>query len=183
MTVTRSTVGYYEQPMGVEQTSLTPVYILDLDMADSTSGDVLSSTAFIPAAPSLMNPLAEITSYAENTPPLLVNDVLTLTAADASQPLSALGYGDDLDFALGEAPYIYTWRLGSTGEVIGTGRSITHTVTFHDYANLGRDYDVPLPIILEVTDGAGHTSSSVRFFYFAETLPVYKIYLPLVTRR
>jgi hypothetical protein len=66
--------------------------------------------------------------------------------------------------------------------VIGDGQSIEHRVTFRDYVQLGRDYDVPLPIILEVTDGAGNTSTSVRFFYFAEPLPVEKLFLPMIAR-
>ena len=130
-----------------------------------------------------MNPLADITSYPEATPPIVIGDVLELTAADASQPLSALGYGDDLDFVLGEAPYAYTWRLGTTGQIIATGRSASYEITFQDYVSLGRDYDVPLPVILEVTDGAGNTSTSVRFFSFAETLEIHKNYLPLILRR
>ena len=113
---------------------------------------------------------------------VLVGDILNLTAADASQPLSALGYGDDLDFVLGQAPYTYTWRMGTTGKVIGTGLSTDYEVTFGDYVSLGRNYDVPLPVILEVTDGGGHTSTSVRFFYFAELLAVQKLFLPMITR-
>jgi hypothetical protein len=182
ITVTHSTVGYYEQPMGVEQTTLTPVYILTLDMHDPNGGDTLPSTAFIPAAPHLMNPLAAITSHPEDTPPIVVGDVLDLTAADASQPLSTLGYSNDLSFALGEGPYTYTWRLGSTGEILGTGRSISHEITFYDFINLGRDYDVPLQVLLEVMDGAGHISTSVRNFHFAEPLEVHKQYLPLIMR-
>ena len=181
VTVTHSTVGYYEQPMGVEQSLLTPVYILDLDMRGS-AGDSLHSIAYVPAAPPMMNPLAAITSYTETTPLVFLGDTLNLVAADATQPLSSLGYGDDLNFSLGQPPYTYTWRLGATGEVIGVGRIITHQLTFGDYVNLGRNYDVPLPVILEVTDGAGHTSRNARFFYFAETLTVSKVYLPLVLR-
>jgi len=181
VTLTQSTVGYYEHSSDIEQTSLTPSYIMELEMADST-GSILTSTAFVPASPSLMPPLASVTSYTETPPLIFVGDTITLTAADASQNLSALGYSDNLDFALGQAPYTYTWRLGSTGEIIGTGQSIVHEVSFGDYANLGRNYDVPLPIILEVTDGAGNTSTGVRYFYFAETLNVQKVYLPTILR-
>lgn len=181
ITVTRSTVGYYEQPMGVDQAMLTPVYILDVEMG-SSFGDQVHTVAYVPAAPSMMNPLAAITSYTETTPLVFVGDTLNLVAADAAQPLSTLGYGDDLDFSLGQPPYTYTWRLDTTGKVIGVGRTITYQVTFGDYASLGRNYDVPLSVILEVTDGAGRTSRSARFFYFAETLTVNKIYLPLVLR-
>lgn len=182
VTVTRSTVGYYEQPMGIDQSTLTPVYILDLAMLDSETGAATTSVAFVPAAPALMNPLAAITSYTDTTI-IHLDETLNLAAADASQPLSALGYGDNLNFALGQAPYSYTWRIASTGQVIGTGLSLDYTVGFGDYANLGRDYDVPLVIVLDVTDGAGNTNSATRHFYFAEALDVHKAYLPSVMRR
>jgi len=55
-------------------------------------------------------------------------------------------------------------------------------VDFSDYVSLGRDYDVPLPIILEVTDGAGNTSSTAVHFYFAEPLEIHNLYLPLVLK-
>jgi hypothetical protein len=182
VTVTESTVGYYERSSGAEQTSLTPSYIMEIDLAD-TAGEVLTSTAFVPASPSLMPPLASITSYTETTPLIFVGDALNLTAADASQPLSMLGYSSNLDFTLGQAPYTYTWRLANTDEVIGTGQSITHAVSFGDYANLGRNYDVPLSVVLEVNDGAGNKNTSTRHFYFAETLDVQKVYLPTVLRQ
>jgi hypothetical protein len=152
-------------------------------MSDAESGGGLNSTAFVPASPGLMNPLAAVNSYPATTPLVFVGDTLTLTAADASQPLSALGYGDNLNFTLGQAPYTYTWRIDNSGEVIGTGQSITHAVTFSDYANLGREYDVPLSVVLEVTDSAGNASTTERSFYFAETLDVQKVYLPTVLRQ
>jgi hypothetical protein len=182
VTVTQSTVGYYENGSGVDQMSLTPSYIMELEMED-TVGGILTSTAFVPASPSLMPPLASVTSYTETTPLVFVGDTITLTAADASQDLSALGYSGNLDFALGQAPYTYTWRLENTGEVLGAGQSITHEVTFGDYANLGRNYDVPLSVVLEVTDASGNTSTSTRTFYFAETLDVRKVYLPAILRQ
>ena len=93
ITVTHSTVGYYEQPKGVEQTSLTPVYILESTLSDSSTGVTTTAIAFIPAAASMLPPLARITSVTEEFPMVTPGQIITLTAADASQPLSTLGYG------------------------------------------------------------------------------------------
>jgi hypothetical protein len=177
--VTRSTVGYYEQPMGTAQSSLIPVYILDIEMLDTENGGSLESTAFIPAAPEMLPPLADITSISGQEPQVEPGQIITLTAADASQPLSTLGYGDNLDFSLGEGPYTYTWKLETTGKVIGTGRSITYPAGIVDDLGVYKDNDVPMVIVLEVTDGAGRTSSTTQPFTFIEMTPeVQRVYLP-----
>lgn len=183
VTVTRSTVGYYEQPMGTEQSSLTPVYVLDLEMTDTESGGSLESTAFIPAAASMLPPLAAITSITEEAPQVTPGQTITLTAADASQTLSALGHGDNLNFALGQGPYIYTWTLETTGSVIGTGRSITYPAGIVDDLGVDKDNDVPMVIILEITDAAGHVSRTAQPFYFIGATPaVQRAYLPVAFR-
>jgi hypothetical protein len=183
VTVTRSTVGYYEQPMGTDQSSLTPVYILDLNMTDTESGGSLESTAFIPATASMLSPLSAITSIAEEVPEVTPGQIITLTAANASQPLSALGYGDNLNFVLGQGPYTYTWKLETTGMVIGTGRTITYPAGIVDDLGVYKDNDVPMVIVLEVTDAAGHTSSVSQPFYFVGATPaVQRAYLPTVLR-
>ncbi len=183
VSVTRSTVGYYEQPMGTDQSSLTPVYVLDIDMTDTESGASVESTAFVPAAASSLPPLAAITSVTGETPEVTPGQVITLTAADASQPLSALGYGDNLDFVLGQGPYTYTWKLETTGTVIGTGRSITYPAGIVDDLGVDKDNDVPMVIILEVVGATGQMSSVSQPFYFiAPTPTVQRAYLPSVLR-
>lgn len=180
--VTTSTIGYYEQPMGIEQASLTPVYIMGLSFRNDGEGEVLTNTAYVPASPQMMNPLASVTSYTETTPIIAVGQVLTLTAADAAQPLSALGYGDDLNFALGEAPYTYTWYLETTDEVLGYGRMITTLASIRDDLGVDKYNDVPMSIILEVTDSAGHSTRTARQLYFADVTPVQRIYLPVLMK-
>jgi hypothetical protein len=182
ITVTNASVGYYEMPMAETQSQLTPVYILDANYGVSNT-TVMSAGLYLPASPALLPPLASIISHTEATPYIFIGETLELAAADASENLSALGYGDSLDFSLGQPPYTYTWKLDGTGEIIGSGRTIDHSITFSDYASLGPDYDVPLLIILEVTDSAGKTSTTERSFYFAETLDVQKVYLPTVLRQ
>jgi hypothetical protein len=181
ISVTNASVGYYEMPMGETQSRLVPVYILDSSYQLS-GAEVLTAGLYLPAAPSLMNPLAAITSYTQTTPIIAVGDILTLTAADAAQPLSVLGYGDSLDFALGQGPYTYTWRLGTTGKVIGQGLSTTYRAGIEDHLGMDKENDVPLTIVLEVTDAAGHTSATARQFYFASITPVQRVRLPLVLR-
>jgi hypothetical protein len=183
VSVTGSTVGYFELPMGTVQSSLIPVYILDIEMLDTENGGRLESTAFIPAAPEMLPPLADITSVSEEQPEVEPGQIITLTAADASQPLSALGYGDNLGFTLGEGPYAYTWRLQTTRKVIGTGRSITYRASIVDDLGVLKDNDVPMVVVLEVTDAAGRTSSTAQPFYFIEMTPqVQRLYLPLVLK-
>jgi hypothetical protein len=183
VTVTRSTVGYYEQPLGVDQSSLTPVYVLDTEMTDTSSGDSITSTAFIPAAANLLPPLAAITSVTEEQPQISNGETITLTAADASQPLSDLGYGDNLNIILGQGPYTYTWKLETTGTVIGTGRSITYEAGILDDLGVDKNNDVPMVVVLEVTDSAGNTSSAAQPFYFIGSTPmVQRIHLPVALR-
>lgn len=183
VTVTRTTVGYYEQPLGLDQSSLTPVYILDLDLADTDSGEIDASTAFIPAAASMLPPLAEITSVTEEIPMVTPGQIITLTAADASQPLSALGYGENLNFVLGQGPYTYTWKLSRTGAVIGTERSITYPAGIVDDLGVDKVNDVPMVIVLEVSDAAGQVSQTSQAFYFIGGAPqVQNVYLPITLR-
>jgi len=77
-----------------------------------------------------MRPFAEIISVAPTTT-VDAGDTVTLTAADASQTLQALGAGN-FDFALGTGAggdYLYDWFVGSVDDAnkIGSGRTIEFT--------------------------------------------------------
>lgn len=179
--MTRATVAYYEQSLGTLQSSLIPVYALDATLLDSTSGVTATTVAYVPATANLIPPLAKIASI--NAPdPIALGDVITLTAVDASQPLSALGYGDHLNFTLGQAPYTYTWKLATQGIIIGTGRTITYPVGLTDFLGSGKGTDAPIVIRLEVTDAAGRTSQTTQPFYFAGVMDLPTLFLPALSK-
>lgn len=130
-TVTRSTLAYWEGPMGFEQSQLIPVYAIETrnTIEDSLETSVVTATAYIPANPRYMAPLARITSQAPANQ-LAAGTVLTLTALDADTTLADAGYDAALDFVAGSGDYLYTWYVDSVmpDNEIGTGREIQYTV-------------------------------------------------------
>ena len=70
----------------------------------------------------------------------------------------------------------------TTGKVIGHGLSITYRAGIEDDLGVYKENDVPLSVVLEVTDAAGHTSYTSRKFYFASITPVQRLYLPVILR-
>ncbi len=175
-----STLGYFEREAGATQTTLLPVYMLDLSFRDEGGQELTRSVGYVPVAPELMSPPANITSLDEEGTLAMVGDVLTLTAADASQPLSALGYGDDLDFALGRPPYTYTWYLNDTP--LGQGRSLNYTVAAGDVPTSQKG-GAPLRITLAVEDGNGNRSVSSRSVQVLGLTLGARRYLPVIRAR
>jgi hypothetical protein len=145
------TVAYYEHGIGTSQAELIPVY--DLTVEYSQGGEVAATDhAYVPANETYMRPFARI----DSAPTEMVNvgETIGLEAADASRTLADLGYDPSLNFTLGFGSaddYVYNWYVNSVeeGNLIGTGRVISYTVTAHSTTRTG------LPeqrIILAVTD-------------------------------
>jgi len=110
-------------------------------------------------------------------------EIITLTPANAAQSLSTLGYSNNLNFTLGQPPYTYTWKLETGGQVIGTERSITYTAGIADDLGVDKNNDVPMVIVLEVGDAAGHTSRVSQPFYFIGAAPqVQRVYVPVILK-
>jgi hypothetical protein len=126
-----STVAYWEEAPGVSQAELVPVYEFLVEMKERNSGDVFEEYVYVPASEIYMRPYAEIVSVAPTTT-VEAGDVLTLTAADASQTLQALGAGN-FDFALGtgaDGDYLYDWFIDSVDDAnkIGSGPTLSFPV-------------------------------------------------------
>ena len=173
------TLAYWEGPLGLNQSELVPVYALTVQTT-LVDGSVNEYETFIPVAPQYMRPFAQIDSSAVEGS-LLPGSTLTLTAADASQPLSALGFDEALDFALGtgdEDSYIYTWYLNEVSDetVIGQGRELTYEVE-----NTSSDKsETSQTIILAVHDILSSTEPNVSTDEFQFTFS--DLFLPLINR-
>lgn len=123
------TVAYYEMAAGQTQGALIPVYqfLVRFTLQDDTTIDEYVQ---VPVNELYMRPYAAIIAGVPSES-VRAGTTLTLTAADASQTLQALGIGD-FNFALGNgAPnsYWYEWFIDSPDDAnfVGSGR----TVTFH----------------------------------------------------
>lgn len=150
------TVAYWEEPTGVSQGELIPVYELKLRIKDRQNGAFVEDFAYVPASPLYMRPLARIldaptTSQTGGT-------VITMNAADASKTLAQLGVAD-FPFALGSGnpdDYIYDWFLGSIDNAnkIGAGKTLTYILPY----DLG-NRDGEIVIQLRVTDSSSPNDS------------------------
>ncbi len=124
------TAAYYEMAAGSSQAELIPVYEFKVrfTLQDDT---IIDDFVDVPVNESYVRPLALIASGvpADSVPS---GTALTLTAADASQTLQALGQGN-FNFTLGSGDpdnYIYDWFIDSLddGNKIGSGRTLSFEV-------------------------------------------------------
>jgi hypothetical protein len=121
------TIAYWEEATGVSQGEMIPVYELKVKLVEAQSKAEIEEFVYVPASPLYMRPLAAIVEGVP-TAPVQAGTAISLTAADASQTLQALGYGE-FNFVLGSGEpddYTYDWLLD--GEVIGTGRVLSNFV-------------------------------------------------------
>lgn len=109
------TLAYWENAPGSSQGELVPVYELTVKFTEKNTDAVSQDLVYLPASPQYMHPYAQIL----NAPTTGVDQQsqLTLSAADASKTLKALGVGDAFDFVMGyngaAGTYTYEWYLGS----------------------------------------------------------------------
>jgi len=186
-TVTTNTLAYWEGAMGASQDQLIPVHAIDVRnvLTDST---VVTYTAYIPANPTFMPPLAKIESVTTDTGGQLPAEVtvgmsLTLTAVDATQTLAQAGYNGTLTFTPGSGDYSYSWYVDSVTpeNQIGTGRSISYAVANPGEAVKGDSQTVQQTIILEVVDLSSNREPNRS--YSRMTLSVHPpVFLPSVIR-
>ena len=109
-----STLAYWENAPGSSQGELIPVYELTVQYTEVDTNAAGQDLFYLPASSQYMRPLARIL----NAPPMVAPSVtVTLTAADATKTLKALGIGDAFDFVMGyngaDGTYVYEWYLGS----------------------------------------------------------------------
>lgn len=176
--VTTYTVAYYEGAIGESQAELIPSYVLNVSYT-LKSGEAITGPVYIPANQTYMAPLALITPTAQLSASVRIGQQVAFTAADASAPLSSLGYDASLNFALGSGgPYAYNWYVGTTeGTSLGTGRVFTYTASLSG-TTAGRTTQ---NIILEVEDLGASSGNNVSVAnYQLQVAP--PVYLPLLLR-
>lgn len=117
------TIAYWEEASGVSQGQLIPVYELKVNMTERQSQAVTEEYVYIPASELYMRPIARIIDLPAG--PIVAGTAITLTAADATQSLKALGIAD-FDLVLGTVDPLYEWYLD--GEKIGSGRVLSNFV-------------------------------------------------------
>jgi hypothetical protein len=182
------TLGYWEESLGAGQDQLYPAYVMQAAYTSTLEvggTQVVTDYTYFPANPTYAPPLAKIESHSDLSGNLLPGETIQCTAADASQPLSALGYDPLLDFALGTGDpdsYVYNWYLGSVADenLIGTGRELSYQVGRP--SEIGHDGPVEQHIILVVTDSySDHGSRNTNTDSIAYHV-VPPVYLPVVVR-
>lgn len=181
-TVLTRTVAYYELPMGTGQDQLIPVYDLDVEY-NLTNQEVVTAHVYIPVNEDYMAPFAQINTQIPTSTVELGQEVV-FQASDASANLSTLGFDSALSFALGTGDsdsYIYDWFLNSTeaANKIGTGRTLTHTVSLS--AEAKPEGLVPQTIILRVTDSYSPRPPSVSTDVYVINVKRV-VFLPLLNR-
>ena len=189
-----ATVGYYEKQQGAAVSQLIPVWILEakLTNSDNVSASVanapdapdansITTTVYIPASQTLLPPLAKITSNGGATVTVGLGTAISLTAADASKTLAQNGYDSSLSFSMGAPNYTYTWKLASTGRVLGTGQSVNYAPNLLDVGD-NKEGVAPITVFLEVTDAAGQISKARQTVQVSGITSVKRVNLPFVLR-
>ncbi|MBN1640901.1 MAG: hypothetical protein JXA09_06675 [Anaerolineae bacterium] len=182
------TLGYWEESTGLGQDQLYPTWVFEARYEGVADGEplVVTGTCFIPANETYIRPLAKIASHSDLSGNILAGTVITFTAADATKPLSELGYGADLNFVLGSAgePPVrnYDWYLNTVDPAnkIGSGRELAYEVAITGGG--GHDGPVSQTVILVVTDpfsdhSAQNTNTDMAAF---EVVP--GVFLPTVLK-
>lgn len=114
-TILSETLAYWENAPGSSQGELIPVYELKVRFVEKNTNAVTEDLVYLPASSQYMRPFARVL----NAPAGGVAPAsrITLTAADATKSLKALGVGDAFDFTMGyngaDGTYTYEWYLGS----------------------------------------------------------------------
>ena len=178
------TVSGWEEANGESQDMIYPAYRIDATYQQTKTVDgvkesvVFTGSTWIAANPGFMRPYASIDQKPPNKN-FTVGDTVKAMAADASQTLATLGFGNALNFVMGAGDtYLYTWYLGDpeTGKQIGQGQPLNYTLTIDDLAGI-KD---TLTITLQV-DNSGTSHSSLRTSTVThQVLGVPPIFLPSI---
>lgn len=186
-TITSNTLAYWEGPMGASQDQLIPVHAIDVRnvLTDTT---VVTYTAFVPANPIYMPPLAKIESATTGTggqipAEVMMGMTLTLTAVDATKTLAQAGYDAALTFSPGTGDYLYNWYVDAVAPEnrVGVGRSATFAVPTPTGAVKGDSSAVQQTIILEVVD-SGSNREPNRSYSRMTLSTVPPIFLPFTIK-
>ncbi|MFN3983736.1 MAG: hypothetical protein ACK4SA_25485, partial [Caldilinea sp.] len=189
--IVTTTTAYWEGPIGFGQTELIPVYALEVKntLSDTVGGTyVVSSTTYIPVAPSLMAPLARISTTADLNAPVTPGATIVFEALDASKTLVELGLdpdpaNDPLDFVLGSGEVTYAWYLNEVSDEtrLGTGRILNYVADpAKDFE--GKDGGFGAQRILLVVEDTGKESEPKISQAVVTLQGVPPLYLPAVQK-
>ena len=180
------TVSGWEEANGESQDMIYPAYRIDATyqqtktVAGVEESVVFTGSTWIAANPEFMRPFAKIDPTPANKP-FKSGDTVEAMAADASQTLTALGFGSTLNFVMGKGDtYLYTWYLGDTetGRQIGQGRTLSYVLTAEDLAGVKDSLLITLQV---VNSGTPHTSiSTSTSSHQLQVAP--PVYLPTLIR-
>ncbi len=110
-----TTLAFYENSTGDSQGELIPVRQVSVRFT-LKDGGTSEDFVYIPTSSTYLPPYAEILDAPAGTA-VTSGMTMTLTAADASKTLKALGVGDAFDFVMGYAgaggTYLYNWYVDS----------------------------------------------------------------------
>ena len=178
-TVISTTLAYWEEGVSNIQSELIPVYALYVEYFQDQAS-LNKDYAYIPANPTYMRPYAEILSGP--TAPVKVGQEVTLTAADATKSLAALGYDQLLNFTLGSGEYLYEWFVDTISDANRLGGGASPSVTFKVRPSpdlKGSTYKQT--IIFRVTDiGSADLRTSVAN-YALDIFP--RVMLPIMSKK
>lgn len=191
--IVRTTPAYWEGPMGFGQTELIPVYALEVrntlsDTENLGSTYEVSSTTYIPVNPSLMAPLARISTTADLNEPVTPGATIVFEALDASKTLVELGLdpnpdNDPLNFVLGSGEVTYAWYLNevSTETMLGAGRILNYVADpTKDFQ--GKDGGFGAQRIILVVEDTGKDSEPKSSQAVVTLQGVPPLYLPSVQK-
>ncbi len=186
-TVLSSTLAYWESAPGNSQGELIPVYELLVQYTEVDTNVEAEDFFYLPASSQYMRPLARILN-APAAPAMVQPSVaVTLTAADATKTLKALGIGDGFDFVMGyngaDGTYTYEWYLGSVADEnqitdLNPGDGLTN-VTFMVPA-MADDHASTLEVYLVVTDTESPNEASSTAVAQLNVGPT--VFLPFVNK-
>ena len=177
--VNASNLTYYEQSLGTQLAQLARTYALDVTQTNTKDNSAIDVRVHVPAITEQVAPLARLQTGGATTLAITKDESLTLNAVDASKTLANLGFDASLNFALGQAPYSYTWTLEHNGQLLGTGQSLTVQGSQFTSAS-GREELPVLNIILTVTDANGKISRTTQPLHVVGVTTGLRSFLPLI---
>jgi hypothetical protein len=179
-TILSHTLAYWENTAGASQGQLIPVYEFMVQFVENNTDLVTIDPVYVPASPQYLPPIARIL----NAPAGVDRATqLTLTAADATKTLQALGIGNFnfvMGFAGANGTYTYDWYLGSVApenEITDLNTSDAPTTITFDVPDTVGDHDNVLEVHLVVkdTDSPNESTSTA-----VAQIQVPTIFLPFV---
>jgi hypothetical protein len=169
------TIAYWEEPIGVNQGELIPVYELKLKLIESQSKAEVEDFVYVPASPLYMRPVAKIVGTP--TEDLEAGTSITVAALDATKTLKELGLGD-FDIVLGNGDYLYEWYQDDT--LISTERELD--LYFPPAPNYVGTWSFTFELRVRDTQSPNPNTVGTDKVTVIVNYPIKDIFLPFVSR-